>query len=80
VVTAWLGDSEAPRLYGKIDERMPAQLADFRNAYNVAELPRALTPYEATCKLSTDRPDRFRADPIQDMPGPSRYTASFSLP
>ena len=47
-------------------------LATFLAAYNFAKrlkTLRGLTPYVYICKCWTQKPDQFRFDPIQHMPG-----------
>ena len=49
-----------------------AHLADFVSAYNFARRLKTLgglTPYEFICKCWTNEPERFRLDPIHQMPG-----------
>ena len=49
-------------------------LAEFVDAYNFGrrlKTLKGLTPYEATCKQWTSEPERFRIDPIHQMPGPN---------
>ena len=53
-------------------DQLEAHLADFINAYNYArrlKTLKGLTPYEYICKCWTEKPDQFRFDPIQHMPG-----------
>jgi transposase InsO family protein len=52
--------------------RLQTHLADFINAYNYArrlKTLKGLTPYEYICKIWTKEPQRFRLDPIHQMPG-----------
>lgn len=52
--------------------QLQAHLADFINAYNYArrlKTLKGLTPYEYICKIWTKDPNRFRLDPIHQMPG-----------
>ncbi|MGO4676920.1 IS3 family transposase, partial [Bosea sp. 2YAB26] len=49
-----------------------AHLTDFVVAYNFGrrlKTLRGLTPYEFICKCWTSEPERFRLDPIHQMPG-----------
>ena len=51
---------------------MRAHLADFVMAYNFAKrlkTLKGLTPYEYICKTWTIEPQRFRLNPIHQMPG-----------
>lgn len=52
--------------------QLATHLNDFIAAYNFArrlKTLKGLTPHEYICKLSTLEPDRFRLDPIHQMPG-----------
>lgn len=52
--------------------QLQAHLADFIKAYNYARRLKALkglTPYEYICKIWTNEPNRFRLNPIHQMPG-----------
>ena len=57
------------------DRHRPARSATsptFINAYNYArrlKTLKGLTPYEYICKIWTKEPERFRLDPIHQMPG-----------
>jgi transposase InsO family protein len=53
-------------------EQLRSHLADFVAAYNFArrlKTLKGLTPYEYICKCWTTEPQRFRLDPIHQMPG-----------
>jgi transposase InsO family protein len=53
-------------------EQLESHLADFNSAYNFArrlKTLKGLTPYEYICKLWTKEPERFRFNPIHQMPG-----------
>jgi transposase InsO family protein len=53
-------------------EQLESHLADFISAYNFArrlKTLKGLTPYEYICKLWTKEPERFRFNPIHQMPG-----------
>jgi transposase InsO family protein len=53
-------------------QQLEAHLADFVAAYNFGRRLKALkglTPYEFICKIWTIEPNRFRLDPIHQMPG-----------
>ncbi|MDX1424167.1 MAG: IS481 family transposase, partial [Kiloniellales bacterium] len=44
------------------------------DAYNFAKrlkTLKGLTPYEYICRLWTEQPERFRLDPVHQMPGPN---------
>lgn len=60
------------RYYYDSHDRLCAHLADFLAAYNFAKrlkTLKGLTPYEYICKLWTEKPQRFKLDPIHHMPG-----------
>ena len=53
-------------------DQLEAHLADFINAYNYArrlKTLKGLTPYEYICKCWTSQPERFKLNPLQQMPG-----------
>ena len=53
-------------------DQLVAHLADFINAYNYArrlKTLKGLTPYEHICKSWTSQPERFKLNPLQQMPG-----------
>ena len=53
-------------------QQLEAYLADFVGAYNFGrrlKTLRGLTPYEFICKTWTKEPQRFRLDPLHQMPG-----------
>ncbi|MDP8912428.1 MAG: IS481 family transposase [Pseudomonadota bacterium] len=53
-------------------QQLETHLADFVAAYNFGrrlKTLKGLTPYEFICKLWTIEPNRFRLDPIHQMPG-----------
>jgi transposase InsO family protein len=52
--------------------QLSSHLADFIAAYNFArrlKTLKGLTPYEYICRCWTNEPERFRLDPIHQMPG-----------
>jgi transposase InsO family protein len=52
--------------------QLETHLADFIDAYNYGrrlKTLKGLTPYEYICKTWTKEPDRFKIDPIHQMPG-----------
>ena len=52
--------------------QLEAHLADFVSAYNFGrrlKTLKGLTPYEFICKIWTKQPERFKLDPIHQMPG-----------
>ena len=55
-------------------EQLRRHLPDFIAAYNFGRRLKTLeglTPYELICKQWTIEPDRFKLDPIHQMPGPN---------
>jgi len=53
-------------------EQLKQHLDDFIYAYNYGrrlKTLKGLTPYECICKCWTNEPDRFKIDPIHQMPG-----------
>jgi transposase InsO family protein len=65
-------EATVKRYFYDSHDQLKAHLADFIAAYNFARRLKTLkgfTPYEYICKLSTLEPDRFRLDPVHQMPG-----------
>jgi len=65
-------DATVNRYHYDSHQQLETHLADFIRAYNFGrrlKTLKGLTPYEFICKVSTNEPDRFRLDPIQQMPG-----------
>jgi hypothetical protein len=54
--------------HGQLREHLAAFLAAYNFAKRLKTL-RGLTPYEYICKCWTEKPDQFRLDPVQRMPG-----------
>jgi hypothetical protein len=53
-------------------DQLRSHVSDFVSAYNFArrlKTLRGLTPYEYICSIWTKEPERFRLDPIHQMPG-----------
>lgn len=53
-------------------DELRSHLADFVRAYNFArrlKTLKGLTPYEYICKCWTSQPERFKLNPLQQMPG-----------
>jgi hypothetical protein len=53
-------------------EQLKSHLADFVNAYNFGrrlKTLKGLTPYEHICKAWTNQPERFKLNPLHQMPG-----------
>ena len=60
------------RFHYETHDQLRSHLADFVTAYNFAKrlkTLKGLTPYEYICKIWTTEPQRFRLDPLHQMPG-----------
>ena len=67
-----LKDATVRRYYYDTHDQLRGHLGDFLAAYNFArrlKTLRGLTPYEYICKIFTSEPQRFRLDPLHQMPG-----------
>jgi transposase InsO family protein len=67
-----LKDATVRRYHSESHDQLRQHLADFVMAYNVArrlKTLKGLTPYEYICKRWTLEPERFRLDPLHQMPG-----------
>lgn len=67
-----LKDATVRRYYYDTHDQLRGHLGDFLTAYNFArrlKTLRGLTPYEYICKVWTTEPERFRLNPIHQMPG-----------
>jgi transposase-like protein len=67
-----LKDATVRRYYYDTHDQLRGHLGDFLAAYTFArrlKTLRRLTPYEYICKIFTSEPQRFRLDPIHQMPG-----------
>ncbi len=65
-------DATVKRFYYDSHDQLRRHLSDFIDAYNFArrlKTLKGLTPYEYICKIWTTEPERFRFDPIHQMPG-----------
>lgn len=65
-------EATVKRFYDDDHAQFETHLADFIAAYNFGrrlKTLRGLTPYEYICKIWTSEPERFRLDPIHQMPG-----------
>src|SRR3982751_6868896 len=75
-------EATVQRFYYATHEQLRMHLADFVAAYNFArrlKTLKGLTPYEFICKRWTIEPERFRLDPLHQMPGPNSYDGLFVL-
>jgi transposase InsO family protein len=65
-------DATVKRYHYDSHDQLNAHLDDFVTAYNYAKrlkTLKGLTPYEYICKNWTTEPERFKLDPIHQMPG-----------
>src|SRR3954454_20262160 len=65
-------EATVQRFYYATHDQLRTHLADFVAAYNFGrrlKTLKGLTPYEFICKRWTLEPERFRLDPIHQMPG-----------
>lgn len=65
-------DATVKRFHYDDHDQLRRHLGDFIDAYNFGrrlKTLKGLTPYEFICKQSTIEPQRFRLDPIHQMPG-----------
>lgn len=65
-------EATVKRFHCDSHQQFEAHLADFISAYNFGrrlKTLKGLTPYEHICKIWTVEPQRFRLNPIQQMPG-----------
>ena len=65
-------DATVKRYHYDSHDQLRAHLGDFVSAYNFArrlKTLKGLTPYEYICKIWTTEPERFKLDPIHQMPG-----------
>ena len=67
-----LKEATVQRFHYDDHQQLETHLADFVAAYNFGrrlKTLKGLTPYEFICRTWTIEPDRFRLDPIHQMPG-----------
>jgi hypothetical protein len=65
-------EATVQRFYYATHDQLRTHLADCVAAYNFArrlKTLKGLTPYECICKRWTREPQRFRLDPLHQMPG-----------
>ena len=65
-------EATVKRYHDDDHSQLRTHLLDFVAAYNFGRRLnslKGLTPYEYICKLSTAEPQRFRLDPIHQLPG-----------
>ncbi|KUM23159.1 integrase [Mesorhizobium loti] len=65
-------DATVERFYYESHDQLRSHLSDFVAAYNFARRLKTLkghTPYELICKAWATQPERFRLNPLQQMPG-----------
>src|SRR4029450_12891917 len=74
-----LKDATVKRYHYESHDQLRQHLADFVTAYNFArrlKTLKGLTPYEFICKRWTLEPERFRLNPLHQMPGLNTYVAA----
>ena len=67
-------DATVKRYHYESHDQLRQHLADFVSAYNFGrrlKTLKGLTPYEFICKRWTIEPERFRLDPLHQIPGPN---------
>ena len=65
-------DATVKRYFYESHDQLRTHPRDFVSAYNFArrlKTLKGLTPYEFGCKASTSRPQQFKLNPLQQMPG-----------
>jgi transposase InsO family protein len=65
-------EATVKRFHYDRNDQLENHLADFIRAYNYArrlKTLKGLTPYEFIVKTWTNEPERFKIDPIHQMPG-----------
>ena len=75
-------EATVPRYDYATHNQLRRHLADFVAAYNFArrlKTLKGLTPYEFIGKRWTLEPERFRLDPLHQMPGRNNYAAVHGL-
>ncbi len=75
-------DATVKRYFYESHDQLRTHLRDFVNGYNFArrlKTLKGLTPYEFVCKAWTSQPQRFKLNPLQQMPGLNTYTGHLHL-
>ena len=75
-------EATVKRFHYDSHQQFETHLADFISAYNFGrrlKTLKGLTPYEHICKIWTAEPQRFRLNPIQQMPGLNRASGVSDL-
>lgn len=65
-------DATVNRDFYESHDQLRSHLQHFVSAYNFArrlKTLKGLTPYEFVCKAWTSQPQRFKLNPLQQMPG-----------
>ena len=65
-------DATVKRYFYETHDQLRTHLRDFVDAYNFGRRLKTLnglTPFEFVCKRWTTEPERFRVNPLQQMPG-----------
>ena len=76
-------DATVKRFHYDDHDQLRQHLDDFMAAYNFGRRLKTLnglTPYEYICKVWTKHPNRFRLDPIHQMPGLNNYVQTIPAP
>ena len=74
-------EATVKRFHYDTHQQLETHLADFINAYNFGKrlkTLKGLTPYECICKLWTNEPERFKLNPIHQMPGLNTFVFSLA--
>ena len=72
-------DATVKRYFYETHDQLRAHLQNFVDAYNFArrlKTLKGLTPYEFICKAWTSQPQRFKLNPLQQMPGLNIYSTA----
>ncbi len=65
-------DATVKRCHYDSHDQLSRHLDDFVSAYNFGrrlKTLKGLTPYEFICKTWTNQPERFKLNPLREMPG-----------
>jgi transposase InsO family protein len=65
-------EATVKRYHHDSHRQLKSHLTDFIGAYNYGrrlKTLKGLTPYEYICKIWTNEPERFKLNPIHQMPG-----------
>ncbi len=65
-------EATVKRFHYESHDELNSHLTSFVVAYNFAKrlkTLKGLTPYEFICKVWTNKPERFKPNPLHEMPG-----------